>query len=226
MNKLVAIVDDEEDIAELVSVNLKKEGFRTKEFEEGKSFFSWIKKQQPDLVILDLMLPDMNGLDICRELKKDPRFASIPVIMLTAKKDEFDKVLGLELGADDYVTKPFSPKELTARVKVVLRRNETRTGDKRTVIGDILTIDLEKFEVTVENRKVELTTTEFKILELLISKPGCVFTRDSILDNLWGEDKIVLDRTVDVHVKNLREKLGKAGRFIKNIRGIGYKLDA
>jgi len=226
MNQLVAIIDDEQDIAELVAVNLKKEGFRTKEFEEGKPFFVWLKKQLPDLVILDLMLPDISGLDICRELKKDPRYSGIPVIMLTAKKDEFDKILGLELGADDYVTKPFSPRELTARVKVILRRNETKTSEKAIVIGDILSLNIEKFEVCVENKKIGLTTTEFKILKLLISKPGNVFTRDQILNSLWGEDKIVIDRTVDVHVKNLRDKLGRAGKFIKNIRGIGYKLDA
>ena len=226
MNKLIAIIDDEPDIVELVSVNLKKAGFDARGFSNLESFLSFLKKQTPDLVILDLMLPDADGLEICKYLKKKDELSSVPIIMLTAKAEETDKILGLELGADDYVTKPFSPKELVARVKVVLRRQIQKDDTKKIEIGGILVIDLEKFAVKVEGEKIDLTSTEFKILELLSSKQGWVFSRDKILDYLWGREKAVLDRTVDVHVKNLREKLGTAGQFIKNMRGIGYKLEA
>ena len=226
MSKLIVIIDDEPDIVELVSVNLKKAGFDTRGFSNLESFLSFLKKQTPDLVILDLMLPDADGLEICKYLKKKDELSSIPIIMLTAKAEETDKILGLELGADDYVTKPFSPKELVARVKVALRRQIQKEDTKKIEIGGILVVDLEKFSVMVEGEKIDLTSTEFKILQLLSSKQGWVFSRDKILDYLWGREKAVLDRTVDVHVKNLREKLGTAGQFIKNMRGIGYKLEA
>jgi two-component system phosphate regulon response regulator PhoB/two-component system alkaline phosphatase synthesis response regulator PhoP len=225
MSKLIAIIDDEPDIVELVSVNLKKAGFDTRGFSNLESFLFFLKKQTPDLVILDLMLPDADGLEICKYLKKKDEFSSIPIIMLTAKAEETDKILGLELGADDYVTKPFSPKELVARVKVALRRQVQKEDTKKIEIGGILVIDLEKFAVKVDGEKIDLTSTEFKILQLLSSRQGWVFSRDKILDYLWGREKAVLDRTVDVHVKNLREKLGTAGQFIKNMRGIGYKLE-
>ena len=225
MAELMAIVDDEPDIAEVVSLHLKRTGFTTREFTDGESFLKFMERQTPDLIILDLMLPDFDGLEICKYLKKKEEFSSIPIIMLTAKGEETDKVLGLELGADDYITKPFSPKELVARVKAVLRR----PGQKETTgivnIGGILIIDEKKYETVVEDEKIQLTPTEFRILQLLASKKGWVFTRNQILDHLWGEDKIVLDRTIDVHVKNLRDKLGKAAKFIKNVRGIGYKLE-
>jgi Response regulators consisting of a CheY-like receiver domain and a winged-helix DNA-binding domain len=223
MNKNIAVVDDEQEIAELISLHLKKNGFGAKEYHDAGSFLKSLKHRLPDLVILDVMLPDMDGFEICKHLKRDQRLSAVPVIMLTARGDETDKVLGLELGADDYVTKPFSPKELVARVKVVLRRNVKHQESKRIEIGPIA-IDLEKYAVSVEGKDVLLTTTEFKILELLASKPGWVFSRDRILDHLWGEEKIVLDRTIDVHIKNLREKLGKGGALIRNVRGVGYKL--
>jgi Response regulators consisting of a CheY-like receiver domain and a winged-helix DNA-binding domain len=171
------------------------------------------------------MLPDADGLEICKFLKKKDDFSAIPIIMVTAKGEETDKILGLELGADDYVTKPFSPKELTARVKAVLRRKTKEEPTRVIEIGQMLSINPDKFEATVEGGKIELTSTEFRILELLASKKGWVFTRDKILDYLWGDEKLVLDRTVDVHVKNLREKLGKAKTLIKNVRGIGYKVE-
>jgi DNA-binding response OmpR family regulator len=225
MGKVIAIVEDEPDIVELVTVNLKRAGFTTHGFTTAENFFLFLKSQTPDLIILDLMLPDIDGLDICKRLKKSDALAAIPIIMLTARADETDKILGLELGADDYVTKPFSPKELVARVKVVLRRLSPKEVTQKIEIGGILLIDTEKFAVTVDGDKLELTSTEFKILQALASKPGWVFSRDKILDYLWGREKAVLDRTVDVHVKNLREKLGAAGQFIKNVRGIGYKLE-
>ncbi|MFW5663306.1 MAG: winged helix-turn-helix domain-containing protein, partial [Bacteroidota bacterium] len=150
---------------------------------------------------------------------------SIPVIMLTARSDEMDKIIGLELGADDYVTKPFSPRELLARVKAVLRREEKIHKSQKVRIGEILEVDLQKYEINVDGRKVDLTSTEFRILKLLSERKGWVYARDQILDYLGVQDKGVLDRTVDVHIKNLREKLGPAGKFIKNIRGVGYKLE-
>jgi two-component system phosphate regulon response regulator PhoB/two-component system alkaline phosphatase synthesis response regulator PhoP len=225
MGQLIAIVDDEPDIIELVSVNLEKAGFDTKGFIDAGSFMRSMRQRPPDLVILDLMLPDMDGLEICKSLKGDSRYTSIPIIMLTARGDETDKVVGLELGADDYVTKPFSPRELVARVKAVLRRRVQPEGRKKISVGSVLTLDPDRYEVRVHGRKVVLTPTEFKILALLASSVGRVFTRDQILDHLWGHEKAVVDRTVDVHIRNLREKLGKAARLIKNVRGVGYKVE-
>lgn len=223
-NELIAVIDDEPDILELVSLHLTKHGFKVKSFQNAENFFKFLSSQTPDLIILDLMLPDMDGFEVCKQLKSNEEFKSIPIIMLTARTTEADKVLGLELGADDYVTKPFSPRELIARVKAVLRRKAQDSG-KKIKIGNILLIDLNKFEVFVENKKIDLTPTEFRILKILASKKGWVFTRDQILDHLWGQEKAVLDRTIDVHIKNLREKLGKAAKFIKNVRGIGYKIE-
>lgn len=225
MKELIAIVDDEPDILELVALHLKKAGFRTASFLEANSFFIFIKTEIPDLIVLDLMLPDADGLEICKDLKKKDRYSSIPIIMLTARGEETDKILGLELGADDYVTKPFSPKELVARVKAVLRRQKKEVEPAKLEVGDILKIIPEKHEVYVDKKRIDLTSTEFRILYLLSSKKGWVFTRDQILDYLWGQEKAVVDRTIDVHIKHLREKLGKASRFVKNIRGVGYKLE-
>lgn len=224
MGKLIAVVDDEPDILELVSIHLRKANFTVETFQEADSFFKFLNKTKPDLLILDLMLPDSDGMDICRYMKKKEQLSSVPIIMLTAKSDETDKVLGLEMGADDYVTKPFSPRELVARVKAVLRRRE-RVEDERIEIGKILEILPKKFLVRVEGKRVDLTTTEFKILKAMATRIGWVFSREQLLDELWGHDKIVIDRTIDVHIKHLRAKLGKAARFIKNIRGMGYKLE-
>ncbi|MFH1708923.1 MAG: response regulator transcription factor [Planctomycetota bacterium] len=231
MERLIAIVDDEPDIRELVAIHLRKAHFEVVDFEEAGPFRRFLKQRRPDLVILDLMLPDADGMELCRELRASAETANLPVIMLTAKGEETDRVLGLELGADDYVTKPFSPKELVARVKAVLRRPAgaaAADGEPKTVIriAGRIVIDPGKFTVTVDGKKADLTTTEFRILELLARRPGWVQTRDKILDHLWGNDKIVLDRTIDVHIRNLREKLGKARTLITNIRGVGYKLDA
>ena len=225
MSELIAIVDDEPDILELVSLHLKKTGFTARGFLDAESFASFLLDNTPDLIILDLMLPDTDGLDICKDLKKKDSSSSIPIIMLTAKGEETDKILGLELGADDYVTKPFSPKELVARVKAVLRRQSREEETKRVELPDNVIIDFEKYVVTAAGKKIDLTTTEFRILQLLASKKGFVYTRDNILDFLWGEEKAVIDRTVDVHIRHLREKLGKTARCIKNVRGVGYKLE-
>jgi two-component system phosphate regulon response regulator PhoB/two-component system alkaline phosphatase synthesis response regulator PhoP len=223
--KLIAVVDDEPDILELVSIHLEKAGYQSVEFSNGESFLEFLKCSQPELIVLDLMLPDMNGLEICKYLKKHDSLSSIPIIMLTAKSEEIDKILGLELGADDYVTKPFSPKELIARIRAVLRRNYERDNTEVLSAAGILTIDTDKHEVRVRSRKVKLTPTEFRILQLLASKKGWVFSREKILDYLWGQEKAVVDRTVDVHINHLREKLGEAASLIINIRGVGYKLE-
>jgi two-component system phosphate regulon response regulator PhoB/two-component system alkaline phosphatase synthesis response regulator PhoP len=225
MNELVAIIDDEPDILELVSLHLTKAGFAVKTFTDAATFTAFLETNTPALIILDLMLPDTDGLELCKRLKRKDSFSAIPVIMLTAKGEETDKILGLELGADDYVTKPFSPKELVARVKAVLRRHDREEESKKISLAGKVVIDLEKYEVTIKGKKVELTTTEFRVLQLLASRKGYVFTRDNILDYLWGEEKAVVDRTIDVHIRHLREKLGSSSSLIKNVRGIGYKLE-
>lgn len=225
MKKTIALIEDEPDIMELISIHVAKAGYVVKGFTNGSDFLRYLDKNRPDLVILDLMLPDIDGLEICKIIRKREDKAGIPIIMLTAKSEEMDKVVGLEIGADDYMTKPFSTKELFARIKAVLRRHEPQREEKRIEVGGILTIDLSRFEVLVKGRRVELTATEFKILELLCSKKGWVFSRDKILDHLWGVEKAVIDRTVDVHIRHLREKIGEAAQFIKNIRGVGYKIE-
>jgi DNA-binding response OmpR family regulator len=221
---VIAALDDEADILELLEVSLQKAGYRFEGFQEADDLFRYLDKQAPSLILLDLMLPDTDGLEVCRRIRKSERLADIPVIMLTARGDEADKVVGLELGADDYVTKPFSVKELVARIHAVLRRPGGAETGPRIVVGPLV-IDLEKFEVTAGGERIELTATEFKILQLLASRKGRVFNRDQILDHLWGNEKAVIDRTVDVHIRNLREKLGEAAALIKNIRGVGYKLE-
>jgi len=227
MNELIAIVDDEPDILELVSLHLKKNRMRVREFLDAESFYRFLHSEVPDLIVLDLMLPDADGFEICKYLRKQPDTSSIPIIMLTARSGETDKVLGLELGADDYVTKPFSPGELVARIRAVLRRMEQKElAEEKIEIGNMLSLNLQKHEVTIEGKQVDLTSTEFRILQLLATKKGWVFSREKILDYLWGNEKTVVDRTVDVHIKHLREKLGPAARIIKNIRGVGYKLEA
>jgi len=223
--KTIAIVDDEPDIVELVSLHLKRAGFQVEGYNDAESLLDSFETGIPDLVILDLMLPDADGFEICKYMKKQDKLSSVPIIMLTAKSEETDKVLGLELGADDYITKPFSIKELVARVKAVLRRESEKKTLPTVEIGGILTINEGKHEVLLEGKRVKLTTTEFKILSFLASKKGWVFSRNQILDHLWGQEKAVVDRTIDVHIKHLRGKLGKASEFIKNIRGVGYKLE-
>ena len=225
MTKRIAIVDDEPDIVELVSLHLKKAGFQTDSYLDGRSLLKSLDRHRPDMVVLDLMLPDADGFELCKYLRSNKAFSSIPIIMLTAKSDEIDRVLGLELGADDYITKPFSVNELVARVKAVLRRKDHGEDVQRLEIAGRLAIDLEKYEVRVEGRIIELTSTEFKILKFLALNKGRVFTRDQILDHLWGNEKVVVDRTIDVHIRNLREKLAEAAMLIKNIRGVGYKLE-
>ncbi|HTW91122.1 MAG TPA: response regulator transcription factor [bacterium] len=224
MSRLVAVVDDEPDILELVSLHLSKAGFAVRTFPDATRFQKSLASSLPDLVILDLMLPDADGIDVCKYLKQEARTAHVPVVMLTARGDELDRVLGLEIGADDYITKPFSPKELVARVKAVLRRHEKKVEPDTVALAEGIALDKNRYEVTVRGRKLELTTTEFKLIEILAERRGWVFSRDELLSRLWGDEKAVLDRTIDVHITNLRKKLGKAGHLIENVRGVGYKL--
>ena len=224
MPPVIAALDDEADILELLRINLQKAGYRFEGFQEAEDLYRYLAREKPSLILLDLMLPDTDGLEVCRQIRKSDELTQVPIIMLTARGDESDKVVGLELGADDYMTKPFSVKELVARIHAVLRRPGGGEAAKRISVG-ALVIDLDKFEVAAEGLKVDLTATEFRILQLLASRKGRVFTRDQILDFLWGNEKAVVDRTVDVHIRNLREKLGAAASLIKNIRGVGYKLE-
>jgi len=226
MNEKIALVEDEPDLSKLAASALAKEGFKVTAYPDASSFLRSLEKVLPDLVLLDLMLPDADGLDVCRAIRRNEAWRPIPIIMVTARGSETDRVLGLELGADDYVVKPIVFKELAARIRAVLRRGRMEALPARISIGSGgIEMDLERFEVRIAGKPVELTTTEFKLLHLLASKPGRVFTRDQILDQLWGNEKIVLDRTIDVHIKNLREKMGPAARILKNIRGVGYKIE-
>ena len=228
MVRTIAILDDEEDILKLVQTHLVKAGFRVEAFSRPEAFLKYLERQQPDLILLDLMLPGTDGLEICRHLKSRPEKSDIPIIMLTARSQEADRVAGLEMGADDYVTKPFSLRELEARIKAVLRRQEkpaVADRSEKQLAGGKLTINPEKHEVRIKGQPVELSLSEFKILELLTSRPGRVFTRDQILDHLWGQEKVVIPRTVDVHIRHLREKLGPLAAYIQSIRGVGYKYE-
>ena len=222
---LIYIIDDEEDIINLITLYLERSNFQVEGFTDATSFYQNLNKKIPDLIILDLMLPDESGFEICQYLKKEDSYTAIPIIILSALIGETEKILGLELGADDYITKPFSPWEMVARVKAVLRRKNSRLIEKKIVVDEDFIIETERHRVFISQKEVAITSTEFKILSLLATKPGWVFNREQILNYLWGDEKAVLDRTIDVHIKNLRDKLGAKGYLIKNVRGIGYKLE-
>lgn len=223
--KLIVIVDDDPGIVEMLTAYLKKAKFRVRGFSNSQGLFKFLGKEKPDLIILDLGLPGMDGFAICEKLKEKGKFSSIPIIMLSGRKAEVDKISGLNMGSDDYVVKPVSLDELKARINAVLRRQAPGGKDKKIKVGAGIVIDPAKYRVTLNGKKVDLTATEFRILECLSSRKGDVFTRDRILEYLWGEEKIVVDRTIDVHIRHLREKLGKAGKLLKNIRSVGYKLE-
>jgi DNA-binding response OmpR family regulator len=221
----IAVVDDETDILDLISIHLNRAGFNVMKFENSTTFLNALKTDVPDLVILDLMLPDIHGTEVCRMIRSSDSTAHLPIIMLTAMVDESDKVAGLEMGADDYVSKPFSPRELVARVKAVLRRNITEETDQGIItVNDSMIIDTDRFTVFVNGVKTDLTSTEFKLLQALARGRGRVFPRSRLLDILWQGEKYVTERTIDVHIAHLRSKLGEAGNLIENVRGIGYKL--
>lgn len=221
----IFIVEDEDDIASLIKHNLEKEGFEVEVFLSPEHFIEKYKKQDFDLLILDLMLPGMNGLEILRLIKQTPEKSQIPVIILTARDMEGDKVLGLEMGADDYITKPFGVRELIARIKAVLRRTKSNSVSTKSLKIKGINLDIESFSLFVDDKKVDVTKTEFYILKTLIENAGKVFTRESLLDKLWGNEKFVIDRTIDVHIKKLRDKLGPYGKHLKTVRGIGYTFD-
>ena len=207
MAQRIVIIEDERDIIELVKYNFRKEGFELESFSRGKEGLEHLRRSQADLVLIDILLPDLDGFEICKRLRADERLKSVPVIFLTAKSEEIDRVLGLEIGADDYVVKPFSPRELVARVKAVLRRQE-RAAEKPEVVeaGDLV-LDSRTQEVRVRGRVVDLSTLEFKLLHFLASNPRRIFSRDRLLDAVWGLDRFVTARTVDVHIRRLREKI-------------------
>jgi DNA-binding response OmpR family regulator len=224
LKKLIAVVDDEPDILKLISFNLEKENFMVKTYENGRILFEKVREISPDLIVLDIMLPGMDGFEICRKLKNQDELSSIPVIMLSAKDEVIDKVVGLELGADDYLAKPFEIKELVARIKAVLRRGTERKVDGILYLNENLKMNLDKYEVHKEKEKINLTITEFKILQILGQKKGIVFSREKILNALWGNEKWVFDRTIDVHIRNIRKKLNCKKDIIENIRGVGYRI--
>ncbi len=221
----ILVVDDEEDILELVRFNLSKEGYQVLCAATGEKAVEIARAELPDLMVLDLMLPGMDGLEVTKFLKNNPETQHIPIVMLTAKGEESDVVTGLELGADDYVTKPFSPRILLARVKAVLRRKATESTDGSEVVKiHNLVIHPGRREVRVDGKPVDLTFTEFGILRYLVRRPGWVFTRSQIVDAVRGTDYFVTDRSVDVQIVGLRKKLGSAGKYIETVRGVGYRF--
>jgi len=227
MKEKVLIVDDEKDIVKMLDYNLKKEGFRTVLAYEGEEALDLAKKERPDLIILDLMLPGIDGLEVCKQLKKEEASANTPIIMLTAKTQEADKIVGLELGADDYVTKPFSPGELVARIKALIRRS--KAAEKIPEIFKIgeLSIDLPRVLVKIKDKPVELTAKEFELLKILIKAKGRVLSRDYLLDTIWGFDKAseIETRTVDVHIRTLRKKLKSESKHIVTVKNYGYRFE-
>jgi len=226
-SKNILVVDDEVDLVELVSYNLKKEDFIVDSASDGKSALAKIKKGKFDLVVLDLMLPGIQGMELCRLVRNNPNTVGLPIIMLTAKGEEVDKILGLEMGADDYITKPFSPRELVARVKAVLRRSEKKIVTEKVIIDD-MEIDKERYAVTIKGRPITLSATEFKLLLYLAERPGKVFSREQLLDAIWGNESFVEPRTVDVHIRRVRAQIEKDPahpKYIKTMRGIGYFFD-
>ena len=227
MKELILLVEDEKDIARMLEYNLKKEGFRTLTARSGESAVGLTGKEMPDLILLDLMLPGMDGLEVCKALKNEKKTSGIPIIMLTAKSQESDKVVGLELGADDYVTKPFSPRELVARVKAVLRRGKENNKLPEVIRMGELAIDFSKIRVTLKNRPLELTAKEFELLKTLVRSKGRVLSRDYLLDSIWGIDQSleIQTRTVDVHIQTLRKKLKAEARRIVTVKNYGYRFE-
>ncbi|MDD5167648.1 MAG: response regulator [Syntrophales bacterium] len=225
--KTILVVDDEKDLVELVGYNLEKEGFKVLRAFDGEKAFEIATGKKPDLIILDLMLPGISGLDVCKNIRRKPEMEAMPIIMLTARGDDIDKVLGLEMGADDYITKPFSVRELVARVRAVLRRSEIRDDGKRVFNERGLFIDYQSYEVAVNGLKADLGPTEMKLLIFLTQHPGRVYSRSQLLDHVWGNEAFVEPRTVDVHISRLRtaiEEDKENPEYILTIRGIGYKF--
>lgn len=222
---LILVVDDEEDLRKVLEFNLVNAGFQTHAVATGQEAFDFVEEVKPDLILLDIMLPDIQGTQICKELKTQSRTRDIPIIMLTARSEEIDRVVGFELGADDYVVKPFSVRELILRVRAILKRAsvEPEPELENLVFGPIL-MDLGRHRVFIDEKEVKLTATEFRLLETFLSHRGRVQTRDNLLQDVWGADINVTPRTVDTHVKRLREKLKEAGSYVETVRGVGYRF--
>ena len=228
MKEKILIVEDDKDIIKMLEYNLKKEGYKVVAAQDGEDALDLALRQYPNLILLDLMLPGINGLEVCKTLKKETKTASIPIIMLTAKSQESDKIVGLELGADDYVTKPFSPRELIARIKAVLRRATEKEKLPEIFQTQDLKIDFARISVNVKDKPVELTSKEFELLKTLLKAKGRVLSRDYLLDTIWGFDHAleIQTRTVDVHVRTLRKKLKSAAKMIITVKNYGYRFEA
>ena len=220
----IAVIEDEADILEVIDYNLSKEGFDVCSALNGEEGLALVKKEGPDLVLLDLMLPGMDGIEICRTLKADYSTRSIPIIMVTAKGEESDIVLGLGMGADDYVVKPFRPRELMARIRSVLRRGDFIEEGEAVVSIDELVIDINRHEVKLEGKIIVLTAMEFKLLHVLASNPGRVFTRENLLNHVSSDDTFIIDRNIDVHIRSIRKKLDKHRELIETIHRVGYRF--
>ncbi|MBX6324759.1 MAG: winged helix-turn-helix domain-containing protein [Chthoniobacterales bacterium] len=223
LGKTILIIEDEQDVVDLLALNLRKAGFAILTAADGAAGLEKARSEKPDFIILDLMLPKLPGLEVCKILKTDLQTRRIPIMMLTAKAEEIDRIVGLEFGADDYVPKPFSPREVILRVKAIMRRSEAKPDDERLTAGPI-TIDPERHEVLIHGRRVNLTSLEFKLLRTLMQRRGRVQSRDRLLNEVWGYESVIDTRTVDTHVRRLRKKLGKAAGIIESVRGFGYRL--
>jgi two-component system alkaline phosphatase synthesis response regulator PhoP len=226
MSKKILIVEDERDVVKLLRYNLEKEGFRVSTVADGSLALAEMRREEPDLVILDLMLPGMDGLEVCRQVRRHDKYSSIPILMLTARSEEADRVVGLELGADDYVTKPFSMRELVARVRALLRRHEPAPQRSNLQRGN-LHIDPSAHTVSVAGRHVELSALEFRLLHYLAAHPGMVFSRDHLLDRVWGNDRSVTPRSVDVYIRRVREKIEQQPQhpaYVQTVHGVGYRF--
>ncbi|HYY26805.1 MAG TPA: response regulator transcription factor [Chthoniobacterales bacterium] len=225
MSDKILIVEDEIDVAELLAHHLRKEGFAVEIVDNGRVALNWLKSERPALIILDLMLPELSGLDLCRIVKSNPGTEGVPIVMLSARIEEIDRVLGFELGADDYVVKPFSPRELVLRIRAILRRMapDKKPGEQLLRVGELV-LDRSRHEVRAADRVIDCTATEFKLLAILMEREGRVQERDRLLSDVWGYDSVIDTRTVDTHMRRLRDKLGSHGRYIETIRGFGYRL--
>lgn len=227
MKETILIVEDEKDIVKMIEYNLKKEGYNILSARNGEAALTAASKEHPGLIILDIMLPGIDGLEVCKTLKNDPGTASIPIIMLTARSQESDKIVGLELGADDYMTKPFSPRELAARIKAVLRRAKEKDAAPGLLTAGDLVMDLSRISVTLKGRPIELTAKEFELLKTLIKAKGRVLSRDHLLDTIWGFDHAaeIQTRTVDVHIRTLRKKLKSEAKHVITVKNYGYRFE-
>ncbi len=220
----ILLVDDEQDILEFVSYALKKEGFIVFTALNGKDAITIAKKEKPDLIILDIMMPEMDGIETCGEIRKIPALENIVIAFLTARNEDYSQIAGFEVGADDYITKPVRPRVLVSRIKALLRRKKLPEAEQHeNVIAEGIVIDREKYTVTKDGKRIDLRKKEFELLALLVEKPGKVFTRDAILNTVWGNEGVVGDRTIDVHINKLREKVGE--QYIRTIKGVGYKFE-